>query len=116
MIDRPSAAAIMRTGPLLPETANSTGVTAFAGRVVTCDPDSFHWEPSDMTICSPETPLASASGEIGSDVPDRGMGGKSTAPLTSPRTRSTMLIDSPPVLATYRLLPSPANAIWCGNC
>ena len=50
------------------------------------------------------------------NVPLRGTGGNTIPSTTRPRSRSTMLIDSPPVLPTYRVFPSLPRAIWCGSC
>ena len=44
-----------------------------------------------------------------------GSGGNSTRPVTLPCARSTMLICSPPPLATYSVLPSLPNAMERGN-
>src|SRR3954453_1514063 len=85
-------------------TTNCPGVTEFTGRTVASPFTTFHCDPSDLIICSPKRPLAMACGEIGVEVPERGIGGNDTAPVTWPASRSTILMDSPPVLATYRVL------------
>ena len=73
-------------------------------------PTSFHNVPSDMMICGPRCEEARMEGVIRANPALNGIGGNLTRPLITPRSRSTMLMLSPPVFPTYRETPSVPNA------
>ena len=63
-------------------------------------PTTFHSVPSDMMICGPRMLAATTLGVMREKLALKGRGGNLMRPTVRMRSRSTMLMLSPPVLAT----------------
>src|SRR5216683_577338 len=113
MADLPLAPDTIRTGPCAVELAITAGVTELVCRNVAWLFSTFHCEPSDLMNITPESVSTSDCGVTTLAVPDLGMGGNCTDPVTFPRSRSTMLTDSPPEFATHNVRPSPSSTRSC---
>src|SRR3954453_3368059 len=94
----PSGLADILCGPGIDRTAPKTVVLSTRG----CDvlPTTFHSVPSDISTCGPRFVVATICGESTARDALNQSGGFVSLPLTTPRFKSTILIDSPPLLAT----------------
>ena len=68
-----------------------------------------------MMTCGPLSPGAITLGVTSDTLELKGSGVKRTSPVWAPLSRSTKLMVSLPLLATYSVIPSAPSASECGN-
>src|SRR5581483_6787325 len=88
----------------------------FSFRGATTLPSTRHSDPSVIITCGPCDVATTRNGVMIGSVDPTGSGGKATVPVTAPLLTSTTVRLSAPLLATYKVLPSPASASECGSC
>jgi len=85
-------------------------LSALASRYV--DVAALDWRPAGHPGCDWKILFQDKErGLMTALFPARGIGGNCTLSTTLPRSRSTMLIDSPPMLPTYSVVRSVPSAI-----
>jgi len=87
----------------------------FRVRGTTVEPTIVHSVPSDMITCGPRWLEATTDGVSKANEALKGIGGNALFPVTAPLVKSTTLRYSLPLLAAYRVLVSPPNAIDRGS-